>query len=175
MQQLAQELQIPRIQKIRKNNSISTNSICSSSAMSESPSMNSSNNAILVKSRSNTVTSQSSLNREIKNLLDIAENRTKLLCKVYDSSLSDQENMNILDKSEVVPKRYMTQAKKNRYSYTSVINESSMRPNDYKSIINMNYLNSSKKQSNVITKVKLWDQLLESGHLNTDKWDKEFS
>lgn len=46
-------------------------------------------------------------------------------------------------------------------------------PNDYKGIINLNYLNSTKKQSNVISKVKLWNQLFESGQLS-EKWDKEF-
>ena len=104
-----------------------------------------------------------SFNKEIKNLLEIAENRTKQLCKVYDSSLSENENSainNHLEKAAVLRSRQEL---------------AKVAPNDYKKIINLNYLNSSKKQSNVITKVKLWDQLLESGKLSNSKWEKEFN
>jgi hypothetical protein len=104
-----------------------------------------------------------SFSKEIKNLLEIAENRTKQLCKVYDSSLSENENTainNNLEKAAVLRSRQEL---------------AKVAPNDYKKIINLNYMNSSKKQSNVITKVKLWDQLLESGKLSNSKWEKEFN
>jgi hypothetical protein len=109
---------------------------------------------------------QNNLNKEIKNLLDIAENRTRMLCKVYDSSLTDNDNAQLTEKTEAP-------CLKKSGIYKSELVK--LAPNDYKSIINLNYINSSKKQSNVITKVKLWDQLFLSGQLNLDKWDQEFS
>lgn len=45
---------------------------------------------------------------------------------------------------------------------------------DYRKIIDMNYSNLRKKQSNVLNKVKLWDQMLESGSLNIASWGKNF-
>ena len=165
--------------KLKKAKSISSQSIASSittpsSSLSSSSTTNSSNNIAFkqndldcsttnssVKSRNNS-SSQNSFTREIKNLLDIAENRTKQLCKVYDSSLNDQENLMMNENSF---KRMQSLRTKQELLKVA--------PNDYKGIINLNYLNSTKKQSNVISKVKLWNQLLESGELN-EKWDKEF-
>lgn len=165
--------------KLKKAKSISSQSIASSivtpsSSISSSSTTNSSNNIAFkqndldcsstnssVKSRNNS-SSQNSFTREIKNLLDIAENRTKQLCKVYDSSLNDQENLMMNEHSF---KRIQSLRTKQELIKVA--------PNDYKGIINLNYLNSTKKQSNVISKVKLWNQLFESGQLS-EKWDKEF-
>lgn len=170
MQQLNQELQ--NEQKLRKSSSISSHSISSSSFGASDLSHSSANSIGYTHNRGNVVTSQSSFNKEIKSLLDIAENRTRILCKVYDS----QENVQINDRVETLVHRRpnLIQRNSNRNSYTCTLNENSTKPNDYKSIINLNYLKSNKKQSNVITKVKLWDQLFETGQLNSDKWDKEF-
>lgn len=97
---------------------------------------------------------QKNLNKEIKTLLDIAENRTKMLCKVYDSSLPNSQ-VNTLETRNSPPIKQDL--------------------SNYKNIISQNYANSNKKQSNVISKVKLWDELLETGqNMNPDKWDKEF-
>lgn len=158
--------------KLRKANSLSTYSISSSigtrssSSASESASMTSS-----LTHRNNVITSQQSFNKEIKGLLDIAENRTKLLCKVYDSSLNEVEAVPV--REEIVIKRPIIMHK-NRYSVQSQLNENSLRINDYRGIINSNYLKSNKKQSNVIQKVKMWDQMVETGRLMTDKWDTDF-
>ena len=128
--------------------------------------------------------------------------KTKNLCKVYDSqSANNTNNNNSLNESHVRPPSEGAVYRKssvdsvihapsssspaNRFSASYApktgANNNHQRaelvriaPTDYKSIINFNYMKSSKKQSNVITKVKLWDQLLESGHLNADKWKKEF-
>ncbi len=55
---------------------------------------NSSNNNINNnnKKRFEDAHNKTTLCKEIKNLLDIAENRTRLLCKVYDSSLNEESN-----------------------------------------------------------------------------------
>ena len=140
------------------------------------------------------IISQDSYDKEVKGLLDIAENRTKLLCKVYDSSMpkpskasysqsNDSLNRILATRSQMVTRsgNKSSDLKLEVTKRTGILlmrNPSNelvkVASNDYKSIINLNYMKSSKKQSNVITKVKLWDQLLESGHLNAEKWRKEF-
>ena len=85
-----------------------------------------------------------------------------MLCKVYDSA----ENETPLQKND---------------STTSKLdydNESIKQVVDsFKSIINLNYKNSSKKQSRVISQVKLWDELVESGKTDqwTEKWDINYN
>jgi hypothetical protein len=46
-------------------------------------------------------------------------------------------------------------------------------PKDYKGIIGQNYLKCQRKNTAVVAKVYLWEELLESGHLHSDKWSKE--
>ena len=116
------------------------------------------------------------LNKEIKSLLDIAENRTAMLCKVYDSSVSMPENATIIASSKNSKSRdslLANESKKEDFPKTNA--------DTFQSIINSNYLKSSKKQSNVISKVKLWDELLEK-MLETgqqparpEHWEKEFN
>lgn len=47
-------------------------------------------------------------------------------------------------------------------------------PKDYKGIIGQNYLKCKRKNTAVVAKVCLWDELLESGRIHSDKWNKEF-
>jgi hypothetical protein len=117
--------------------------------------------------RSSSANSSMSFTKEIKNLLEIAESRAKLVCKVYDSSLNDEENESRQLKRFSQPPRFGP-----RVLPSGELLQ--VKPSDYKSIITSNYLNSSKKTSNVISKVKLWDQLLQSGRVNCDSWKKEF-
>lgn len=148
------------------------------------------------------ITSRKSFNREIKNLLDIAENKTKLLCKVYDSSMNEESAAHAqgisLDSSSLNAAAAMvnntstalyasclppTEPSHRPTSYVrassaaagaSKDRQKALLPKDYKKIIDMNYSNLRKKQSNVLNKVKLWDQLLESGSLNIASWGKNF-
>jgi len=108
---------------------------------------------------------KNNLGKEIKNLLDIAENRTRLLCKVYDSSINhDSKNDSVnIKRCESIDR-----------SPIDDIDLSKIVPKDYKGIIGQNYLNSKRKRSNVIAKVTLWDELYETGELNADKWKKQF-
>ncbi|CAF0813092.1 unnamed protein product [Brachionus calyciflorus] len=161
--------------KLRKANSLSTYSVNSSVGTRSSSSATCDSINIPLTHRNNIITSQQSFNKEIKSLLDIAENRTKILCKVYDSSLSEQENSSQNHTKEEVAIRRPIIMNKNRFSLQNQLNDHLIkRSNDYKGIINSNYLKSYNKQSNVIQKVKLWDQMVETGKLLTDKWDSEF-
>ncbi len=170
-----------QLTRLKKINSMSTNSM--SSVGQQSSSSAASSNSVVgepIKSstsvdlvdprnyRSSSVNSQVSFTKEIKNLLEIAESRAKLLCKVYDSSLNDEEN-----ESRQI-KRYSQPLLRHGLSGNRGGELLPTRPSDYKSIISTNYMNSNKKTSNVITKVKLWDQLLQSGRVNCDSWKKEF-
>lgn len=114
-------------------------------------------------------------------MLEIAENRTANLCKVYDSSLSMPENANIASYKNV------SNNNNNKSTDSFFINESKkvdLSKSDadtFQSIIHSNYLKSSKKKSNVISKVKLWDELLEKMLENNqqstrpEQWEKEFN
>jgi hypothetical protein len=166
--------------RLKKVNSMSTNSI---SSVGQSSSSAASNNSMTMEApmtlststdlidptrinRSSSANSQVSFTKEIRNLLEIAESRAKVLCKVYDSSLNDEENESRQLKRYNQP---LLRYGENRSSELLPV-----RPSDYKSIISTNYINSNKKSSNVISKVKLWDQLLQSGQVNGDTWRKEF-
>lgn len=137
---------------LKKNSSISNQSI------------NLSSNDISKSSFSvpqNSHKKQKNFNKEIKSLLDIAENRTKMLCKVYDSSIPTENNNSIIIRRN--PNSFIKEQPK-------------LEPNSYKNIISQNYLNSKQKKSNVNSKVKLWDELLESNGqtLNSEQWEKQF-
>jgi hypothetical protein len=131
------------------------------------------------------ITSRKSFNREIKNLLDIAENKTKVLCKVYDSSLSEQQQVssscnNLAEKPPSSHHHHHHHHPRFDFNKLGGVGNGGGgggardRPKDYKKIIDMNYSNLRKKQSNVLNKVKLWDQLLESGSLNINSWGRNF-
>ena len=81
-----------------------------------------------------------------------------MLCKVYDSA--DHETIG-------------NDSTASREEEKSIKQEAET----FKSIINTNYRNSSKKQSKVISKVKLWDELVESGKTDqwTEKWDSNYN
>ncbi len=128
--------------------------------------------------KSNFIVQNNNLSKEIKNLLEIAENRTKMLCKVYDSTLNESAlSQNFVGQNYETNKRQISNKTIHHQELKDhqITNLSKIRANDYKDIIITNYLNSSRKQSNVINKVKLWDELLQSGHLNSDKWNGIFS
>ena len=109
------------------------------------------------------ITSRKSFNREIKSLLDIAENKTRVLCKVYDSAMSEECSVTAPSpRSAVLRPRAASK------------DQNALLSKDYRKIIDMNYSNLRKKQSNVLNKVKLWDQMLESGSLNIASWGKNF-
>ena len=92
-----------------------------------------------------------------------------MLCKVYDSSMADEDN-------EVKSNRGLVKRCESLLVKSAIddIDLSKIVPKDYKGIIGQNYLNSKKKRSNVIAKVSLWDELYETGELNADKWSKQF-
>lgn len=142
------------------------------------------------------VTSRKSFNREIKNLLDIAENKTRVLCKVYDSSMSEEMQATTSSSSHISNSTHATTTtttpmlinlhqENSRPLFVRASSATASKsdrqagikpifPKDYKKIIDINYSNLRKKQSNVLNKVKLWDQLLESGSLNIASWGKNF-
>lgn len=126
------------------------------------------------------ITSRKSFNREIKNLLDIAENKTRVLCKVYDSSMSEETTTNAASPPNSAANTNQnclhSDIRPSSFSFLRGGNskDKQLSPKDYKKIIDMNYSNLRKKQSNVLNKVKLWDQLLESGSLNIASWGKNF-
>lgn len=172
-----QELQ-DQHNKLKKVNSVSSNSVASSGQSSGAATDHEP-----VTKNTSALNSQTSFTKEIKSLLEIAENRAKLLCKVYDSSLNDQENeaQQNLRLQQTQQNQQQQQPQLQRQLLPDKLklagNKSQLlpaRPSDYKSIINANYLNSTKKSSHVINKVKLWDQLLQSGRVNGDKWHREF-
>jgi hypothetical protein len=80
-----------------------------------------------------------------------------MLCKVYDSA--DHNTLG----NDSTPREEEKSIKQEE--------------DTFKSIINSNYRNSSKKQSKVISKVKLWDELVESGKTDhwTEKWDSNYN
>lgn len=82
-----------------------------------------------------------------------------MLCKVYDSADHGTLGNDSIASREEEEKSIKQEA------------------DTFKSIINSNYRNSSKKQSKVISKVKLWDELVESGKTDqwTEKWDSNYN
>ena len=164
----AHELQMQHT-RLKKVNSISSNSVSSLGQSSGTSSVMSNEGAGAAKNydqskyQSSLLNSQVSFTKEIKSLLEIAENRAKMLCKVYDSNNDEYEAQQLkLFQSKLKPSR-------NKGELLPA------KPGDYKSIICLNYMNSNKKNSNVINKVKLWDQLFHSGHVSGEKWNKEFT
>lgn len=113
------------------------------------------------------ITSRKSFNHEIKNLLDIAENKTRVLCKVYDSSMSEETSTTSASNTNSI-------CMPSEKPFSRANDSKQIFPKDYRKIIDINYSNLRKKQSNVLNKVKLWDQLLESGSLNIASWGKSF-
>ncbi len=111
----------------------------------------------------------------------MAENRAKMLCKVYDSALNDEENSKInrnLIEDTKNKRLFSSKSKRlNNLNHNSNLNGElvKVQPSDFKRIINLNYVNSNKKQSNVINKVKLWDNFFQSGQVfGEDGWVKHF-
>ena len=140
-------------------NSISTQSI-STLALNNSSSNTSMNTVIHRPDKAASIK-----NNEIKKLLEVAENRTNYLSKVYDSSTSDSVHTECSRRS----------LKPVRHEHERRVDLNRSEPRDYKQIMDKNFLNSSRKLTKVNGKAKFWDEIL-SGHRHSqDKWNSQFS